>query len=100
MYPIGALLIALFLSPMEIHIITVLPELLESPFAHSILKRAQQKGLVQVHIHNVRDYSLDKHKSVDDYAFGGGAGMVMMMDPIVRCIEHLQSTGNLTKSSI
>jgi tRNA (guanine37-N1)-methyltransferase len=93
MYPIGALLIALFLSPMEIHIITVLPELLESPFAHSILKRAQQKGLVQVHIHNVRDYSLDKHKSVDDYAFGGGAGMVMMMDPIVRCIEHLQSTG-------
>ena len=78
---------------MEIHIITVLPELLESPFAHSILKRAQQKELVEVYIHNLRDYSLDKHKSVDDYAFGGGAGMVMMMDPIVRCIEHLQSKG-------
>lgn len=93
MYPIRALLITLFLRPMEIHIITVLPELLESPFAHSILKRAQQKEIVQVHIHNLRDYSLDKHKSVDDYAFGGGAGMVMMMDPIVRCIEHLQEAG-------
>jgi tRNA (guanine37-N1)-methyltransferase len=93
MYPIRALVITLFLRPMEIHIITVLPELLESPFAHSILKRAQQKEIVQVHIHNLRDYSLDKHKSVDDYAFGGGAGMVMMMDPIVRCIEHLQEAG-------
>ncbi|MFM2286541.1 MAG: hypothetical protein RLZZ543_2038 [Bacteroidota bacterium] len=93
MYPIKALVITLFLHPMEIHIITVLPELLESPFAHSILKRAQQKEIVQVHIHNLRDYSLDKHKSVDDYAFGGGAGMVMMMDPIVRCIEHLQEAG-------
>ena len=78
---------------MEIHILTVLPELLESPFAHSILKRAQQKEIVQVHVHNLRDYSLDKHKSVDDYAFGGGAGMVMMIEPIVRCIEHLQAQG-------
>lgn len=76
---------------MNIHVITVLPELLESPFSHSILKRAQQKGLVSVHIHNLRMYSNDKHKSVDDYAFGGGAGMVMMMEPIVNCLETLQA---------
>lgn len=75
---------------MKIHVITVLPELLESPFGHSILKRAQQKGLVDVQVHNLRDYSNDKHKSVDDYAFGGGAGMVMMMEPIVNCLEKLQ----------
>ncbi len=75
---------------MKIHVITVLPELLESPFGHSILKRAQQKGLVDVQVHNLRDYSNDKHKSVDDYAFGGGAGMVMMMEPIVNCLERLQ----------
>lgn len=88
------MLITLFLQDMEIHIITVLPELLESPFAHSILKRAQQKEIVQVHVHNLREYSLDKHKSVDDYAFGGGAGMVIMIEPIVRCIEHLQTQGD------
>ena len=77
---------------MNIHIISVLPELLSSPFSHSILKRAQQKELVNLQIHNLRDYSTDKHKSVDDYAFGGGAGMVMMMEPIVNCIEHLQKS--------
>ncbi len=70
----------------------MLPELLSSPFSHSILKRAQQKELVNLQIHNLRDYSTDKHKSVDDYAFGGGAGMVMMMEPIVNCIEHLQKS--------
>lgn len=75
---------------MIVHIITVLPELLESPFAHSILKRAQQKGLASVIVHNLRDFSNDKHKSVDDYAFGGGAGMVMMIEPIVNCIEFLK----------
>lgn len=75
---------------MNIHIITVLPELLTSPFSHSILKRAQQKQLVNIQLHNLRDYSNDKHKSVDDYAFGGGAGMVMMLEPIVNCIEQLQ----------
>jgi tRNA (guanine37-N1)-methyltransferase len=75
---------------MIVHIITVLPELLESPFAHSILKRAQQKGLASVLVHNLRDFSNDKHKSVDDYAFGGGAGMVMMIEPIVNCIEFLK----------
>jgi len=81
---------AAFLFYMNIHIITVLPELLTSPFNHSILKRAQQKELVHLEIHNLRDYSNDKHKSVDDYAFGGGAGMVMMLEPIVNCIEQLQ----------
>ena len=75
---------------MIIHIITVLPDLLESPFAHSIMKRAQQKGLASVHVHNLRIFSNDKHKSVDDYAFGGGAGMVMMMEPIVNCFEFLK----------
>lgn len=78
---------------MEIHIITLHPELLESPFAHSILKRAQQKKVVQLHIHNLREYSMDKHKSVDDYAYGGGAGMVMMIEPIDRCLNALQQNG-------
>jgi tRNA (guanine37-N1)-methyltransferase len=74
----------------QIHIISVLPELLESPFSHSILKRAIAKNLVALHIHNLRDYSTNKHRSVDDYAFGGGAGMVMMPEPIVNCLEKLQ----------
>jgi len=72
-------------------IITVLPELLESPFNHSILKRAQNKGLVEVNLVQLRDYSTSKHKSVDDYAYGGGAGMVMMIEPISKCIEDLKS---------
>lgn len=72
-------------------IITVLPELLESPFNHSILKRAQNKGLVEVNLVQLRDYSTNKHKSVDDYAYGGGAGMVMMIEPISKCIEDLKS---------
>lgn len=76
---------------MRIDIITVLPELLRSPFEHSILKRAQEKGLVDVVLHNLRDYATNKQKSVDDYAFGGGAGMVMMVEPIVTAIEHLKS---------
>ena len=78
---------------MEIHILTVVPELLTSPFSHSILKRAQDKGIAKVVVHNIRDYSTDKHKSVDDYAFGGGAGMVMMIEPILRCIRALEKEG-------
>ncbi|MDG0974017.1 MAG: tRNA (guanosine(37)-N1)-methyltransferase TrmD [Crocinitomicaceae bacterium] len=74
---------------MRIDIITVLPELLTSPFAASILKRAQDKGLVEVHLHNLRDYSTNKHKNVDDYQYGGGAGMVMSIEPIASCIEKL-----------
>ena len=75
---------------MRIDIITVLPELLKSPFDASILKRAQDKGLVEVNIHNLRDYSTNKHKNVDDYAFGGGAGMVMSIEPIHNCIKKLK----------
>lgn len=76
---------------MRLDIITVLPELLESPFGHSILKRAQTKGLVEVHVHNLRDYSTSKQRSVDDYAYGGGAGMVLQIEPIAACIEQLRS---------
>jgi len=76
---------------MRIDIITVLPELLRSPFEASILKRALDKGLVEVHLHNLRDYSTNKHKNVDDYQFGGGAGMVMMIEPIDACISKLKA---------
>lgn len=76
---------------MRIDIITVLPELLRSPFEHSILKRAQSKGLVEVNLIDLRDYGLGKHKQVDDYAFGGGAGMVMMIEPIANCINKLKT---------
>ena len=76
---------------MHFDIITCLPKLLESPFSDSILKRAQKKGLVSVNIIDLRSYSTDKHKSIDDYAFGGGAGMVMMIEPIDRCLEDLKS---------
>lgn len=75
----------------RIDIITVLPGLLEGPFAHSILKRAQTKGLVDIHVHNLRDYSDNKHKSVDDYPYGGGSGMVMSIQPFATCIERLKS---------
>lgn len=76
---------------MHLSIITVLPKLLESPFSDSILKRAIAKGLVNVDIIDLRSYSPGKHKEVDDYAFGGGAGMVMMIEPIDRCITDLKS---------
>lgn len=76
---------------MRIDIITVLPELMRSPFEASIMKRAIQKGLVEVHFHNLRDYSTNKHKNVDDYQFGGGAGMVMMVEPIDLCISKLKT---------
>jgi tRNA (guanine37-N1)-methyltransferase len=76
---------------MRIDIITVLPELLDSPLNASILKRAQEKGLVELVVHNLRDYSTNKQKSIDDYAFGGGAGMVMQIQPIADCIEKLKA---------
>ncbi|AFL83868.1 tRNA (guanine-N1)-methyltransferase [Belliella baltica DSM 15883] len=76
---------------MRIDIITVVPGLLDGPFAHSILKRAEDKGLASVRVHNLRDYSNNKKKQVDDYAFGGGAGMVMMIEPIAHIIEALKS---------
>ncbi|MEQ8705457.1 MAG: tRNA (guanosine(37)-N1)-methyltransferase TrmD [Phaeodactylibacter sp.] len=76
---------------MRIDIITVLPELLESPLSHSIMQRAQDKGLLEVHLQNLREYGIGKHRQVDDYQYGGGAGMVMMMEPLVNCIEDLQA---------
>jgi tRNA (guanine37-N1)-methyltransferase len=76
---------------MRIDIITCLPKLLESPFSDSILKRAQDKKLVEVHVHDLRPYSTNKHRTTDDYAFGGGAGMVMTIEPIDRCISSLKS---------
>lgn len=77
-------------SPLQIDIITVLPKLLESPFQNSIVKRGIDKKLVKVNIINLRDYATDKYKSTDDYMYGGGAGMVMMIEPIARCIESLR----------
>lgn len=76
---------------MRFDIITVLPALLESPFAHSILQRAQKKGLAEIVVHNLRDYSTNKHKNVDDYPYGGGSGMVMSIEPFAACIEKLKS---------
>jgi tRNA (guanine37-N1)-methyltransferase len=76
---------------MHIDIITVLPELLESPLNHSIVKRAKVKGLVEINIINLRDFTTDKFKTVDDYSFGGGAGMVMMIEPVFKAIEKLKS---------
>lgn len=76
---------------MRIDIITVLPELLKSPFEASILKRAIEKGLVEVYLHNLRDYASGNYKQIDDYQFGGGAGMVMMIEPIDKCISQLKS---------
>ena len=75
---------------MRIDIITVLPELIQSPFEASILKRAIEKGLVEIHFHNLRDYSTNNYKQIDDYQFGGGAGMVMMIEPIDKCISQLK----------
>lgn len=79
---------------MRIDIITVVPDILTSPFDVSILKRAIEKGLVEIHLHNLRDYVTDNYKQVDDYQFGGGAGMVMMIEPIDKCITDLKSQRN------
>lgn len=76
---------------MRIDIITVLPELMQSPFQASILKRAQEKGLVEIYFHQLRDFSINKYKQIDDSPYGGGAGMVMMIEPIDKCISKLKS---------
>lgn len=76
---------------MRIDIISVLPELMESPFQTSILKRAMQKGLAEVHFHQLRDWSIGKHRQIDDEPYGGGAGMIMMIEPIDKCISELKS---------
>lgn len=82
------------IAKMRIDIITVLPEILESPFNHSIIKRAKEKGYVEIFLHNLRDFSEDKHRRVDDYSFGKGAGMVMAIQPIEKAIEKLKSERN------
>ncbi len=74
---------------MRIDIVSVVPRLMESFFAHSILKRASDKGLVEIHMHDIRDYATGKNRQVDDYAFGGGAGMVLQIEPIARCLRSL-----------
>lgn len=76
---------------MRFDILTVLPALLDSPFAHSILQRAQKKGKAQIHVHNLRDFTSNKQKSVDDYPYGGGSGMVMQIEPFANCIEMLKA---------
>lgn len=75
---------------MRIDILTLFPEMFNGPFSESIIKRAVEKNFVEIHLHNIRDYSTDKHRRVDNYPFGSGAGMVMMIEPIARCIEHLK----------
>ena len=79
---------------MRIDIISVLPELMESPFQTSIIKRAMEKGLAEVHFHQLRDWSIGKHRQVDDEPYGGGAGMVMMVEPLDKCISELKSQRN------
>jgi tRNA (guanine37-N1)-methyltransferase len=76
---------------MRIDLLTVVPGLLESPFAHSIVQRAIKKGLVEIHVHHLRDHTTDKYRTVDDYPYGGGAGMVMLIEPVVKCIEALKA---------
>jgi tRNA (guanine37-N1)-methyltransferase len=79
---------------MRIDLLTIFPEIFESPFRYSIIKRAQEKGISEINITNIRDYATGKHKNVDDYPYGGGSGMVMMIEPIARCIEELKSKRN------
>ncbi len=76
---------------MRIDILTIFPGMFQGPFSHSIIKRAVEKKAVEIHLHDIRDYALDKHRRVDDYPFGGGAGMVMMIEPIERCMDSLRA---------
>ena len=79
---------------MRVDIITCLPQLLESPFSHSIVKRALDQKKVAIHVHNLREYATNKHRQVDDYLYGGGAGMLLMIEPIVRCVNALKAKVN------
>lgn len=76
---------------MRIDVISAVPELLSSPLEHSIMQRAKEKGILEVHIHDLRKFGIGQHRQIDDYQYGGGAGMVMMIDPILKCIEFLQT---------
>lgn len=79
---------------MRIDIISAVPELLESPFSHSIMKRAAQKGLLEVYVHDLRKYGIGNYKQIDDYQYGGGAGMVIMPEPLFNCVQDLQNERN------
>jgi tRNA (guanine37-N1)-methyltransferase len=79
---------------MRFDILTILPELLDGPFNVSLMKRAQERGIIEIHLHNIRDFATNKHKNVDDYQYGGGAGMVMMIEPIAAVIEKLKAERN------
>jgi tRNA (guanine37-N1)-methyltransferase len=79
---------------MRIDILTIFPEMFQGPFSHSIIQRAKDKGLVEIVLHNIRDYATNKHRRVDDYPFGGGAGMVMMIEPVLNCINDLKQDRN------
>ena len=85
---------------MRIDILTVLPGLVEGPLGHSILRRAAKKGLVDIRVHDIRDYSTDKHRQVDDYPFGGGAGMVLKPEPIFACLERLMAEADTVEAPI
>lgn len=89
--PLATTFFKFVLAIMRIDIITCLPQLLESPFSHSIVKKAIDREKVSIHIHDLREYSTNKHRKVDDYVYGGGAGMLLMAEPIVRCVEALQT---------
>jgi tRNA (guanine37-N1)-methyltransferase len=84
----------IFVKLMQIDILTLFPQIFEGPFTESIIKRAIERELVQINLHNIRDYSLSKHKNVDDYPFGGGAGMVMSVEPIHRCLTALSENND------
>lgn len=85
---------------MDIHIVTAFPDLLESPLKESILKQAQKKGLVDIHIYDLRDFTTDKHRQVDDYPYGGGPGMILKPEPFFRCIDHIREAFSLKKTNI
>ncbi len=76
---------------MRIDILTIFPEMFDGPFSHSIVKRAMDKKLVEIHLHDIREHATGKHRRVDDYPFGGGAGMVMMIEPVDRCLQALKA---------
>jgi len=82
---------------MQIDILTIFPEMFDGPFSHSIIKRSVEKGLVQINIVNIRDFATNKHRRVDDYPYGGGSGMVMTIEPIALCIEHLKEKTNYSE---
>ncbi|MEI8356237.1 MAG: tRNA (guanosine(37)-N1)-methyltransferase TrmD, partial [Deltaproteobacteria bacterium] len=82
---------------MKFDLLTLFPAMFATPFSESILKRAIENGLIEIALHNIRDYAVDKHKSADDYPYGGGSGMVMKVDPIAACIESVKADGRKAK---